>query len=371
MSSRRFLFAKFTEKEILGELGRPLYSLLYAFSSSGYQISLFDNISSKNLKKYGKLSCSLSNLSLTDAHPANTEDWIYLFDKEDKAFEECTWHKKVQVRFNIFSSYWLKNPIIMPYPVHPSHATADLGERLNKYRSSNKNMRIFFSGDTKGYTRNRVKHPKEKLPRLEIINTILERMHEDVLHVKEPSVLNNLLNTAYIRKCVIVDTNDIWVDKRNWLGMLASANFFLSPPGIVMPMCHNLIEAMSVGAIPITNYPEWLDPALTHMKDCIVFDDRNDLIEKLKLALEMDEKQIAKMRGNSLNYYNNYLSPDTFVHRIESRIDRKITVLLTTEKYMARKSRKLNRNSILLRGTMRDNEETWLKRISRHFITQR
>jgi len=371
MSSSRLLFAKFNEKEILGELGRLLYSLLYAFASEGYQISLYDNISSKDLGKYGKLSRSLLNLSLTDAPPANTEDWIYLFDKEDKALKKHLWHKKVQVRFNVFSPYWLKIPIIMPYPVHPSHATADLKERLNRYRSSNKNMRIFFSGDTKGYTRNRVRYPKEKLPRLEIIKTILERMDKDVLHVKEPSVLDTLRDAAHIQKCVIVDTNETWVDERNWLGMLASTDFFLSPPGIVMPMCHNLIEAMSVGAIPITNYPEWLDPALTHMKDCIVFDDRDDLIDKLKLALEMDEKKIAEMRDNSLSYYKNYLSPDTFVRRIESRMDRKITVLLTTEKYMARKSRKLNRNSILLRGTMLDNENTWLKRISRHYFPPR
>ena len=43
-----------------------------------------------------------------------------------------------------------------------------------------------------------------------------------------------------------------------------------------MPMCHNIIESMAVGVIPITNYPEWFDPDLEHMKNCIVFDDQKD-----------------------------------------------------------------------------------------------
>ncbi len=350
MNRRRLLYAKFQKTEILGEFGRLLYLLLSAFAYNGYQIRLFDNVTSEDLGKYGRLIHSLESLTLTETTPSATEEWIYLFDKEDKRVSKLPWHKKVQVRYDVFSRYWFSKPIIMPYPVHPVHAAAVLERRLGKYRSCRRDISIFFSGDTKGYTRNRIRYPNAKLPRLEVINTILERMGEDVLHVKDMSVLDIGPNGARTRKCVIVDTNETWVEEGAWLGYLARADFFLSPPGIVMPMCHNIIEAMAIGAVPITNYPEWFTPSLTDMENCIVFEDRDDLINKLKRALAMNEEEISRMRTNVLNYYETFLMPDTFVHRIASTKDNKITVLIPTEAYVARCYSKLKKNSVLMRG---------------------
>ena len=289
---KKRLFAKFLEGEILLEQGRLLFSLLNAFSSAGYHITLFDNLSNKELEKYGRMALSLKNLTLTEMLPGNTESWIYLFDKQDRTTGNHFWQKLIQVRYDIFSSYWFKQPIIMPFPVHPVHAAPDLEQRLEKYRLTKKGMRVFFSGDTKNYTRNRVQYPKVKLPRLKIINTIVERMDDDVLLIKNSAHLKSLKNTSYTNKCVVVDTNMTWVDDKEWLENLSRSDFFLSPPGIVMPMCHNVIEAMAVGAIPVTNYPEWFDPNLEHMENCIVFDDQDDLINKLNYALEMSQEKI-------------------------------------------------------------------------------
>ena len=251
----------------------------------------------------------------------------------------------------------------MPFPVHPLHNTHDLDQRLQEYRSARKNMKIFFSGDTKGYSQSRIQYPKPKLPRLAVINTILEDMGDDALLVNEPSDLNNLREATYVNKCVIVDTNKIWVDSRDWLGDLARADFFLSPPGIVMPMCHNLIEAMAVGTIPVTNYPEWFDPDLRHMETCIVFDDRKDLINKLQHAMAMDEAQLVKMRMNVLDYYETHLKPEVFIHKLESSSARMIPLLMFLERNVARNFSKLNRNSILIIGTMFAGEHGWIRHI--------
>ncbi len=363
MEKKLLVFARFKEQEILLEMGRILFSLLNAFSSSGYHITFSDNISRESLGKYGQLVYSLENFSLSSAPPNDTADSIYLFDKEDKAIGKLPWRKKVQIGFDIFSPYWFRTPIIMPYPIHPSHARSDLKDQLKSLRSSEKKVGIFFSGDTKGYIRNRVRYPKAKLPRLKIVNHILDGMGKDVLHAGTLSIFQNLKD-SYIRKCIIVDTNKIWVDDKYWLENLARANFFLSPPGIVMPMCHNIVEAMAVGAIPITNYPEWFDPPLTHMKDCIVFDEKDDLIEKLKAALRMDQSKIEKMRNNTIAYYKNHLDPYTFVNRIESCNHNRITVLLITENNMAKKFSRLNKNSILVRGTTSTSNKAWLEKLS-------
>jgi hypothetical protein len=361
----RFLFAKFVEKKILGQQGRLLFSLLNAFASGGYQIWFFDNSEAKNLPKLGQLILSLENLKLTDTPPKDTTEWIYIFDKEDKRYANYKWLKKLQVRDNIFSSYWTKRPIILPFSLHPIHFTPDIQSRLTKLRSHSRHIRIFFSGDTKGYQKNWIQYPKAKLPRLEIMKTIREYMDTDLLVVREEPGLNSLFETKYTNKCVIMNFNEVRVDWSNWLNTLSRADFFLSPPGYVMPMCHNIIEAMALGTIPITNYPEWFDPSLTHMENCIVFDDRKDLIGKLKMALQIETEQIAEMRAATQNYYDEYLRPDSFIKRIESRKKKENIVLIYTVDNVARNHSKLNKNSILLSGARDEEKRSWIKHLIR------
>lgn len=368
MSTTRFLFAKFMDEEILLEQGRLLFALLNAFSAEGYIIRLFDNLPLDDLGKYAQPVLSLKNLTVTDTLPNDSQNWLYLFDREDKEFGKHPWHRKIMVRYDIFSPYWFKKPVIMPFPLHPLHNIPDLDKRLHEYRSARKNMKIFFSGDTKGYSKNRILYPKEKLPRLAVINTILEHMGDDVLLVSETSGLNNLRDVTYINKCVIVDTNNIWVDGKDWMGDLARAEFFLSPPGIVMPMCHNIVEAMAVGTVPITNYPEWFDPDLRHMETCIVFDDQDDLINKIQLAMHMDKAQKARIRMNVIDYYETHLKSGVFIHKLESSSARTIPLLMYLERNVARNYSKLNRHSILMRGTSFADEKAWIRNIPKRLL---
>ena len=56
------VFAKFTDDDILDEMGRLLYSILNIFATNGYQVKLFDNINFSELDKYGQLVPSMNNL---------------------------------------------------------------------------------------------------------------------------------------------------------------------------------------------------------------------------------------------------------------------------------------------------------------------
>jgi hypothetical protein len=188
-------------------------------------------------------------------------------------------------------------------------------------------------------------------------------MGSDLLVISDAHALDALRNDAYTNKCVLTASSEVRIEPEDWLGTLAMADFFLSPPGIVMPMCHNIIEAMAVGTIPITNYPEWLDPHLVHMENCIVFDDREDLIAKLKMALEMAPQEIARLRSNVIDYYETHMRPDTFVRRVEASADREVPILMYTERNMAKNPSKLGRHSILMRGTTSTRESNWLGRI--------
>lgn len=344
------VFAKFLNAEILAEMGRLLFCMLNTFVTSGYHIRLADNLPRETLEKYGQMACSLPNVSLTDAVPEQSARMIYLFDEEDRALGARAWRKKVQLRFDVFSPYWFAQPIFIPYPVHPVHAGPDLPDRLRQYRASERKMRIFFSGDREGYVKNRIDYPKPKLPRLEVINAILRGMGEKVLLLQGEGHLDAAWASGYVNKCLIMDQNQT-VNETRWLQTLAVSDFFLCPPGFVMPMCHNIVEAMAVGAIPITNYPEWFDPHLEHLKNCIAFDDKSDLLGKLNEVLEMSSDDIVRIRRQVMDYYDNYLTAGSFVRKVESSRRKKVVVLMITDANTSKNAPKLNARSVLIRGT--------------------
>jgi len=181
------------------------------------------------------------------------------------------------------------------------------------------------------------------MPRKPIIDAVVANLGPDLLLVDDPAVFHDLGRNGFVNKCVLTASHEIRIEPENWLDTLAMADFFLSPPGIVMPMCHNIIEAMAVGTIPITNYPEWLDPPLRHMEDCLVFDQRADLVARLRAALALDQGEIARLRRNVISYYGAHMRPDTFIEREERHPDRAFPILMYTERNVARRTKRLGR----------------------------
>jgi hypothetical protein len=365
----RLVFVKFTGNDILAEMGRLLYTMLNIFSTNGYQVKLFNNINFRELDKYGQLVPSMPNLALVDSVPNNSSAMLYLYDHEDRACSRHPWRKKIWIKFDVFSTYRLSHPIIMPYPVHPLQSGTDLPVRLGRLRKNESKLRIFFSGDTKGYTQNRIHYPNTKLPRLVVIETILEQLGNKTIHAKDATTLDTLLRGDYINNCVIVDTNSLWVPPEEWLSLLSKTDFFICPPGYCMPMCHNVIEAMAVGSIPIINYPEWFNPTLRHMENCIVFDGRTDLVNKIKSVLEMSKQEITEMRNRVIAYYESYLNPISFLDELESRKEKNITVLMITDKNTIKNASRLNRKSILISGKPTLLNSRWYKFI--HYLKAR
>jgi hypothetical protein len=226
-------------------------------------------------------------------------------------------------------------------------------------------MRAFFSGEMRGYTVSRITYPTPKLPRLEIINTLRESLGNRMIFVQEQSAFDNLLAADYVDKCVILDTSTVRVRDGEWLRVLSKAEFFIAPPGIVMPMCHNSVEALAVGSVPITNYPEWFDPSLEHMRNCIAFDSREDLLAKVERALAMDAATIASLKAGAIAYYDAHLSNQSFLSRLEARRERRIDLLMLMEEYVRKNAHQLNARSVLVRGKPNATRRSWLPTLGR------
>lgn len=69
-------------------------------------------------------------------------------------------------------------------------------------------------------------------------------------------------NYKFYNNIFVVDKNQERIKGSDWLYCLSSTKFLICPPGMIMPLCQNVIEALSVGTVPILNYNSWLNPSL-------------------------------------------------------------------------------------------------------------
>lgn len=351
MRTDKLLVANLSKKETFSELGRIFFSVLNAFSDSGYKILLLENEMIHKASKYGNLTFSLNNLSIIDKKPKTPDNYIYLYDHKDKQFNNMPWGKQINLKYDIFSNYWFDQPIIMPFPVHPLQTPHINIQNLSKLQSNKRQFQILFAGDVNGYKKRWVNYPKEKLTRSEIIEIIKEKLFKKVVVVDNEKSFTATMDTNFIDNIILIDNEHQRLDSEIWLETLAKAHFFLGPPGIVMSMCHNLVEAMAVGCIPITNYPEWFHPNLENGINCIVFDDKKDLVDQINSVFSIDRAKINSMKKNAIEYYEKYLKTETFVKKVEENPNEKITILYYTERYVAQNQNKLNKYSVLMRDT--------------------
>jgi hypothetical protein len=368
--SEKIAYVKFIEPETYRENGRHIFAVLNAFTLANYQVCLCSEVRRRLQEIFGaastdwpppaRLALALPDLKLVDMPPPGAEQGIYIFDTEDRGLRRLPWRKRLRVKFDLFSAYRWSKPIIMPYAVHPMHADRVIGESLDELRATSRKVRILFAGDLEGYKRRWLRYPQDKLSRQEIIATIKERLGEPLRVANSPHELAEIMGSKRADQFVLVDNDGARIAWSQWMDMIAQADFFLCPPGIVMPMCHNIIEAMAIGTIPITNYPEWFAPKLEHMKNCIVFDGKDDLLDKIKLALTMSDDQMAALRDNAMRCYEQNLVPQGFVAMLEARPDKHINALLYSEYNVAKNAAKLNGGSVLMRGEEAARDWAWL-----------
>ena len=211
--------------------------------------------------------------------------------------------KTVEVDERYFQSTVHDGCYKMPYFAHPIFYTQRLYKQLSLLREGERRVRIFFAGtiNSEVYTRS-FQFPI--MSRAEVFSTIFARFS---------SQIGSLADST---KQIIISQTDEGADNVvkhplspvQYLAAIASADFFICPPGWVMPHSHNLVEAMSVGTIPITNYSDYIVPALVNNVNSLQFHDEESLCEAIDAALSMPVRRVREMREQALLYYDEVLS---------------------------------------------------------------
>lgn len=172
---------------------------------------------------------------------------------------------------------------------------------------------VFYAGNLSESYRNETINRKFRLmDRVAVIDTLKSGFpgSADVANVKE------VLSGKKGRDVLILNRQSNPVLPVDLLRVLSLCSFILVPPGVVMPQTHFIVEGMSVGCIPILQYRDMFYPPLEHMKNCLYFNDAEDLKRVVRGAMEMNKSDIVKMREEVVCYYSERLSPRAVVERI-------------------------------------------------------
>jgi hypothetical protein len=312
---------------------RHIYLILNAFSEAGYTVFIDRKLNFRDYLRSGRyiqLIYTIDNLKVLPEPPADTEGIIYAFDGVDKAMLSLRWKKLAFV--NIFKPPLCKvgKLINIPFFMHPLIYFFKQHRRLGQFRDKKRKLRVFFGGNTdKLYYTDAELRRQGQMTRFEALNALINR-YSGVKSLKSSKDFTELSgNNKYKNECWILCTDKTQqIASFDWLNKISFSDFFLCFSGAGLPMCHNAIEAMAVGTIPVISYFDWFDPPLEHKKNAIVYSSAEDLLRKIEEILKMGPDEIKEVRRNVADYYDKNLSPQSFVSRFESSADKINTLIL-------------------------------------------
>jgi hypothetical protein len=240
---------------------------------------------------------------------------------------------RVRVSVDWFSEDARRDGLVMPYFAHPN---------LQRLRASvdrahgPRPVRIGFAGTLE----EQIYRRKFDFPmpgRVDVLDRIIERFEGRIALVESREELAAVDHAATPIVLVLVrdpsDTTRKHVLKgAEYLSFLGRCSFFVAPPGFRMPLCHNLVEAMSVGAIPILGYGAWLHPPLRDGVDSLQFSTLDELDSAIERGLAADEGEIGRLRAGVLSYYDEHLSVESFANRLCPRLDESPTIVVNSER---------------------------------------
>jgi hypothetical protein len=225
---------------------------------------------------------------------------------------------------------------LFPYGPHPSNFPRSAAAKAitSSNHERRRPIRVFFSGKLSPSPNHDdlLVELNFGVPGRQTILRELKRSYPDAVWIDDQAKRAHFSRQGYkgdIPLCV----STVKGDPRHWLTELRKADFFLCLPGSHMLMCHNAVEAMSAGCIPILCYENWFSPNLINMFNCLSYRDLDGLNRAIKAALTMTEDKIAVMHQHVIEYYESHLNCVNAAKRIfgSNRHYKRLTVYFNQE----------------------------------------
>ena len=188
--------------------------------------------------------------------------------------------------------------------------------------------RIFFGGNTEEgkYDKHVIRDVYRMLSRREMLEETRAAMSPEMIHRPQDAV--EWLASQEFHPFVLCETQRCKIPQERWLDALAKADFFLACPGVGMPLCHNVIEALAAGAVPILQYGAYLPEPLRDGVNCLAFADAAGLRATIAAALAIRPEDIRLLRENVRAYSEEFLAPGRFAGKLFSGQQLRNTLLI-------------------------------------------
>ena len=201
---------------------------------------------------------------------------IYLTLRKGKKNKLTITNARIKRELNLSFDYFTQSDrnqpsFYFPYFMHPGFYRFKHLKNVDALRNTKRTINTFFIGGIgeKNYSSQKLKEEFGTNNRWETID-FLKRYRTDLVAPNSLEELDKKVSDESVT-LLIVNTENFFVKQVNLHGYYSLSNFHLALPGVVMPICHNIIEAMVVGCIPILAYPQHFHPALEHGKNCLVY----------------------------------------------------------------------------------------------------
>lgn len=301
------------------------FSIFYAFLEAGYNVVLKVNWKFiSGFYGYDKQLLRFTNFTCTIRLPGGK---VFGFHDDAKAYNICNSALIYLNPKGLLDRTGLATRV--PISMHPSMYLSENSLYSESLRDTPEIIRVLFSGNSYrlAYDNKNIELTYGMPNRYAILSAIEQMMDKDKLMLVDSfDQWDRISNEGYINKVVLLkwqwsktfqEHSDLRIPNTQWLPTLAKAHFFLACPGVVTPQSHNIIEAMSVGCIPILSYKDLFCPSLEHKKNCIYYKNEHDLVVQLNDVLGFTESEISNMSMEVVKYYDQYLKPSSIVRQLE------------------------------------------------------
>lgn len=202
----------------------------------------------------------------------------------------------------------------LPFFVHPEIAKSV--KLPHPYAvEATRPVRIFFGGNTSDgrYDKPEIRDIYRMLTRREMLATATAAAAG---RIEKPADAAAWLESDVAQDFVMFETQRTKIPGERWIDALAKADFFLACPGVGMPLCHNLIESMAAGAVPILQYAAYLPVPLRDGIDCLGFRSAEELAAVMVRVLAMSPAEVRALRAGVRAYYDAHLAPGCFTRTL-------------------------------------------------------
>jgi len=156
------------------------------------------------------------------------------------------------------------------------------------------------------------KYIYEELPGMVYLPT----SYEDLIKKTKAEELKN--------KIVLIDTEQIRIPQDKLFEIFLDTNFFIYMSGDWQPYCHNHIESMLAGCIPITQFNRFYLNNFSHIQNALLFNNLIELKEILQnICYDKYEKFLVNMRKELLELYKQKFSFESFRFKLNNFLKNK------------------------------------------------